>query len=158
MTSEKFEVRPFTRADMLYFREMFCTYFKSDLKIDITTNDAETVCLEIADSMISGITALEMLLIEEKLVGFIIYQIDSPNSDWCEREGWGFIREIYIDSSMRRKGFGSKLVAHAEKKLYSKGVKNIYLTSDEANEFWRLCGYKSTEKVSNTNNVTIYEK
>jgi GNAT superfamily N-acetyltransferase len=158
MTTERVEIRPFCSNDMYYFKIMFCTYFRNDLKIEITDDEVEAISLEIADSLISNVTLLDLLLLDEELIGFIIYQIDHINSSWCEREGWGFIREIYIARSMRGKGFGAKLVDHAEKVLYDKGAEHIYLTSDEAGEFWSLCGYKKTDKASTINHCTIYEK
>lgn len=158
MILENFQIRPFSSNDMCDFKEMFCTYFKNDLKLEIADKDVESVCIEIADSIISGIISLDILRVDEKSVGFVCYQIDKPNSDWCERDGWGFIREIYTNCCLRRKGLGAKLVAHAEKILYSIGVEHIYLTSDEADEFWNSCGYKKTGKVSNINQSTIFEK
>lgn len=158
MTSERVEIRPFCSPDMSDFKEMFRTYFRTDLKIEIADHEVESICLEIADSMNSGITSFDILLVDEKYIGFVIYQIDQPDSDWCEREGWGFIREFYINCSMRRKGLGAKLAAHAEKVLYGKGAEHIYLTSDEAGEFWSFCGYKNSGKVSAINHVSIYEK
>jgi GNAT superfamily N-acetyltransferase len=158
MSLENVEIRPICNNDMFDFREMFCTYFRNDFKIEITDNEVEELCHEIAESSFAEITSLDMLLIHGEFVGFISYQIDNSKSDWCEREGWGFIRELYINHSFRRKGLGAKLVAHAEKALYVKGAEHIYLTSDEAGEFWRLCGYKETAEVSNINHDPIYEK
>ena len=158
MIIENVKIRPFCNHDMCDFKEMLCTYFRNDFNMEITDNKAEALCLEIADSSISEITPLDMILVDEELVGFICYQIDNPNSDWCEREGWGFIRELYINRSMRGKGLGAKIVAHAERVLYAKGVEHIYLTSDEADAFWNLCGYKKTGIVSEINHDPIYEK
>lgn len=158
MLIENIEIRPFCKKDLCDFKEMFCTYFRDDFKIEIEDNKAEALCLGMADSSMSGITSLDMLLDSGKLAGFIYYQIDNPKSNWCEREGWGFIREVYINRSLRGKGLGAKLAAHAEKVLYAKGAEDIYLTSDEAGEFWSLCGYKETGKVSGINHDPIYEK
>ncbi|HEX3076917.1 MAG TPA: GNAT family N-acetyltransferase [Lachnospiraceae bacterium] len=97
-------------------------------------------------------------MINGETVGFICYQIDTDKSDWCEREGWGFIKEIFINRTLRGKNYGVKLVYHAETKLYAKGVDHIYLTSDEAGEFWNLCGYRNTGIVSSINHDPIYEK
>lgn len=157
MILENVKIRPFCNHDMCDFKEMFCTYL-SDFNIKIVAHKVDAACLEIADSSISEISPLDMILVDEKLVGFICYQIDNPNSDWCEREGWGFIREIYINRSMRGKGLGAKLVAHAERVLYAKGAEHIYLTSDEADAFWSLCGYKKTGIISEINHDPIYEK
>lgn len=158
MLFESIEIRPFGENDFCDFKEMFCIYFRDDFKIEIKDNKAEELCLGMAESSRSGITSLDMLSAGGEVVGFIYYQIDNPESNWCEREGWGFIREVYINRSLRGKGLGAKLAAHAEKVLYAKGAEYIYLTSDEAGEFWSSCGYKVTEKVSSINHDPIYEK
>lgn len=158
MVLENIKIRSFCNNDLHDFIEMFCTYFRNDFKIEISDNKAEKLCSEIAKKSISGVIPLDMLLLDRKIVGFISYQIDTPYSDWCEREGWGFIREIYVNQSLRGKGLGLKLVSHAEKILYNNGAEHIYLTSDESGIFWSLCGYKKTEKVSDINQDPIYEK
>ena len=158
MLLEKIEIRQLCQNDINDFTEMFRTYFRNDLKIEITDEKLEKICNEIANYSLLEITPLDLLTINDQVAGFVIYQIDSKESNWCEREGWGFIREIYIHHSMRGKGFGSQLVVHAEKALYEKGAKHIYLTSDEAGAFWGLCGYKATGSLSNTNHDPIYEK
>lgn len=158
MIIESVDIRPFCNSDMCDFKEMFCTYFRNDFNIEITDSKAEALCSKIAESSLSEIVPLDLILVCGKPVGFISYQIDHPDSDWCEREGWGFLREIYINRSMRGKGLGAKLVTYAEKVLYNKGAEHIYLTSDEAGEFWSFCGYKKTGKVSTINHDPIYEK
>jgi len=154
----KIEIRPFIYNDLNDFIEMFCAYFRSDFKYEISDHEAEELCSEIAKQSLFGIIKLDLLIIDEKISGFICYQIDTHKSDWCEREGWGLIREIYIKHTLRGKGLGLKLVSHAEKNLYNKGVERIYLTSNEASGFWSSCGYKKTGKVSSINHEPIYEK
>ncbi|BCJ98713.1 GNAT family N-acetyltransferase [Anaerocolumna chitinilytica] len=158
MELKKVEIRPYSDIDMANFIRMFCSYFRTDFKYDISDKKSEELCNKIADSVMTGVTALDMLAVNGELVGFISYQVDSQKSDWCEREGWGFIREMYISHNMRRKGLGSILVDHAEMMLYDKGTKHIYLTSDEAGEFWRSCGYTETKSLSTINHDPIYEK
>ncbi len=158
MPLEKVEIRPFSNDDMRIFTEMFSTYFRNDFKIEIADEKLETICQDIADYSILDISPVDILLVDATPVGFIIYQIDNKKSNWCEHEGWGFIREVYITHSMRGRGFGSTLITNAEKKLYDKGVEHIYLTSDEAGGFWRQCGYKETGEVSVTNHDPIFRK
>lgn len=158
MVFEKIEIRSFSSGDLNSFTEMFCTYFRNDFKFAISDDKAEIICSKIAESSISGVVPLDLLLLDEKIVGFVCYQIDTPHSDWCEREGWGFIREIYVNQTLRGKGFGTKLITHAEKVLYDNDVEHIYLTSDGSENFWNSCGYKKTGKVSEHNHNPIYEK
>ena len=158
MLLEKVEIRSFCNNDTPIFTEMFRTYFRNDFKIEITDEKLETICHENADHSILEISPVDILLVDGNPVGFIIYQIDNKKSNWCEHEGWGFIREVFIIHSMRGKGFGATLVAHAEKKLYDKGVEHIYLTSDEAGGFWRQCGYEENGEVSDINHDPIFKK
>ncbi len=158
MVFEKIEIRSYCNNDLLDFIQMFCTYYRNDFKFEISDDKAEKICAQIAESSISGVVPLDLLIIDGQIVGFVCYQIDTPHSDWCEREGWGFIREIYVNQTLRGKGFGSKLVAHSEKVLYANGAEHIYLTSDGTESFWDSCGYKKTGKVSECNHDPIYEK
>lgn len=158
MIFENTVIRSFCNNDLQNFIEMFCSYFRNDFKIEISDKKAEEICAKIVESSISGVVPLDLLLLDGKTVGFICYQIDTPHSDWCEREGWGFIREIYVNQTLRGKGLGLKLVTHAEKILYANGAEHIYLTSDESESFWYSCGYKKTGKVSEYNHDPIYEK
>ncbi len=158
MLQENVEIRPYGYEDFYRFNEMFSAYFREDFKLEISDTKIKLICSKIAESVTSKITWLDMLLVDSNLAGFIYYQIDKPESDWCERKDWGFIREIHIKNDMRGKGLGSKLVARAEKELYKKGVRHIYLTSDEMGQFWNFCGYKKTEKRSDINHDPIYEK
>jgi GNAT superfamily N-acetyltransferase len=155
---ENVNIRPFCSHDLSDFKGMFCTYFRSDVKINISDQELESVCHEIADRSLSCSIYVDVLLVDEKSVGFVIYQIDNPKSDWCEREGWGFIREIYIHGSFRGNGLGAQLVAHTETALYEKGAEHIYLTCDEAAGFWNLRGYRNSGHESTINHIPIYEK
>ncbi|SHO46779.1 GNAT family N-acetyltransferase [Anaerocolumna xylanovorans] len=152
------EIRSFNVAYMEYFVIMFTRYFRDDFKIEITDKKINESCTRIADFSLSGISTLDFLIVDEKPVGFIYYQIDTPQSNWCEREGWGFIREIYIDPVLRKYGLGARLILHAEEMLYSRGTKNIYLTSDNNATFWESLGYRNANEVSTINHDPIYEK
>lgn len=90
-------------------------------------------------------------------VGFSLYQIDTPESDWCKKEGWGCIREFYIAKAYRRKGFGTALAAFSERHLRKLGVKQLYLTADTAVPFWERCGYRNTYELC-SNDLEIMTK
>ena len=90
-------------------------------------------------------------------VGFSVYQIDKPESDWCKRPGWGFIRECYIQPMYRAKGLGTHLAAYTEEALRKLGAEKLYLTSGPAAVFWEKCGWKNTGE-SCSNDLVILEK
>lgn len=93
----------------------------------------------------------------EKPAGFSVYQIDTPQSDWCKRPGWGFIREFYVRPECRTKGFGLHLAAYTEQALKKLGAEKLYLTSGPAAAFWEKCGWVNTGEVC-SNDLTILEK
>jgi len=92
------------------------------------------------------------------MVGFIIAQIDSPDKDWCKRPGSGCIREIYIAPEHRRKGFARELVVAAEKDISQNGAAQVYVTTDEAADFWESLGYWFSGEHCAVNGGEIYIK
>lgn len=158
VNSEKLIIRPYIESDLKIFVDMFYRYFNEDFKIEMDKNKAEKICKMIGQNSLDGITPLDMFFVDDKVAGFICYQVDSENSDWCERPGWGFIREIYIRKNMRGQGYAKKIISHTEDKIRSMGAKNIYLTSDESEAFWIARGYKKTGAISSINHDPIYEK
>lgn len=99
---------------------------------------------------------VDLLFADGKAFGFSIYQIDTPESDWCKRPGWGFIREFYILPQYRRQGFGKQLALHTEQRLKALGAKMLYLTSGSGG-FWTKCGWMKTDAVC-SNGLSILEK
>ena len=89
--------------------------------------------------------------------GFSVYQIDAPESDWCKRPGWGFIREFYIKPKYRTNGLGAHLAAYTEEALKKLGADKLYLTSGPAATFWEKCGWKNTGAFC-SNDLVILEK
>ena len=91
-----------------------------------------------------SIIQIALCLDNQNPIGFTIYQIDRPESDWCKRPGWGFIREFYISPEYRNKGFGSQLAAYSEIELQRLGAKQLYVTAEASIGFWEQCGYINT--------------
>lgn len=78
----------------------------------------------------------------DKAVGFVIFQTDDMINDWCFKEGWGDVREIYVDGPFRGRGLGKALLEYAGAALGKEGAKNIYLLpTDDSEGFFRACGY-----------------
>lgn len=90
-------------------------------------------------------------------IGFAVYQIDSPRSDWCKRPGWGCIREFYIRPEYRRQGYGARMAGYAEKHLRKLGAEQLYLTADSAIPFWEKSGWRNTGELC-SNDCFILEK
>jgi len=127
------------------FTALFLPYF-----LEITQHDPDPLPAPvITDRLLpfvlgqweKGIVRIDLCLAEGMAVGFALYQIDTPESDWCKRPGWGFLREFYIVPEQRRKGHGRALAAHAVAALREAGARQLYLTSEGAVAFWMRCGF-----------------
>ncbi len=134
-------VKHFTPEYRQDFVRMLAAYFKDDLKEDWPCHVVERISEFILSQCHDGILEILLLLDREKTAGFAICQVDSPASDWCKREGWGFIREFYIAPSYRLMGKGRFLAGHTELLLKEKQAEQVYLTTSDALEFWLHCGY-----------------
>jgi GNAT superfamily N-acetyltransferase len=132
----------YTSAYERAWRELFTTYFVDDLKTGLPKEIIQTkICNFILDAVRNETVSMKIALSADRPIGFGIYQIDTPKSDWCKREGWGFIREFYIERAHRGLGCGRRLCESVELALRQMGAAQIYLTSDDAVGFWLRCGY-----------------
>ncbi|MGN0813687.1 MAG: GNAT family N-acetyltransferase [Candidatus Coproplasma sp.] len=92
-----------------------------------------------------GLLSIDLIDDGDSTVGFIIYQIDSIENEWCEKEGFGDVREIYVSPTHRRQGLGKFMLFSAELKLKEAGATNAYaLPSEGCEEFFTACGYKDS--------------
>ena len=95
-----------------------------------------------------GIIRVRMAYEGEKPAGFSVFQIDTPESDWCLRPGWGFIREYYVVPAFRKHGIGRILADCTVQELKHMGAAGLYLTSTGAVPFWQKCGWRLTAAVT----------
>jgi GNAT superfamily N-acetyltransferase len=152
------EIREYSDFDYITFKKMLELCFLQDYNITLTEQQSEELCKDLTQQVNAQIQSLGLLFLNGVAKGFINYQVDSPKSDWCEKETWGFIREVYIARDIREKGYGKKLVVYAENKLRGLSVPNIYLTTDEAKEFWIKLGYCVTGDICEKNKGCILIK
>lgn len=151
-------ITSYTPALRPHFEEMLVEYFVHDLKSDIPEEIIRGKLMElIADQTCNSIIHAAIALTDEIPIGFSIYQIDTPDSDWCKRPGWGFIREFWIAKAWRGKGCGRKLAEHTEQHLRSLGASRLYLTSDGAVDFWEHCLWHNTHELC-SNGLEILTK
>ena len=141
------------------FEEMLVAYFVHDLNSDIPEEIVRGKLMDLITGQLQdGTYHLAIALEAEGPMGFSIYQIDTPGSDWCKRPGWGFIREFYIKKEYRKQGFGRTLAEFTEAELRSLGAERLYLTADPAViPFWESCGWKNTPEIC-TNDLNILVK
>ncbi|MBN2797245.1 MAG: GNAT family N-acetyltransferase [Clostridia bacterium] len=117
----------------------------------------EKMCNRILKDVKDEILFLELMMIGQQPVGFINYQVDSKRIDWCEREGWGFIREMYMDKAFRNRNLGRVFVSSVLNTLKDNSIQEVYLTSDDSGEFFMKCGFTNSGCISKINEDPIYE-
>jgi len=151
-------IRKYADYDYDSFKEMLGVCFSQDYNIPLTGSQREGLCKDIVQSVEADITFLDFLILGGKAIGFISYQIDSPKSDWCEKEGYGCIREMFISVDQRGKGYGRGLAIHAESELQKLSAPYIYLTTDGNKDFWTKIGYRDTGEICIKNDGSIFIK
>ncbi|MGN0817689.1 MAG: GNAT family N-acetyltransferase [Candidatus Coproplasma sp.] len=106
-------------------------------------DDAEHLLDEyVLADYLCGLLSIDLIDDGDRTVGFIIYQIDGIENEWCKKEGFGDVREIYVSPSARRKGLGKFMLFSAEMKLKESGAKQAYaLPCEGSEEFFAACGY-----------------
>lgn len=136
--------------------DLFCTYFESDLgtigEHDILKNK---LCPFILDELRRNIVRQRLAVEDGAVIGFSVFQIDTEESDWCKRPGWGFIREFCVARAHRGRGIGRVLALDAETQLVQMGAKDIYLTSNTAIHFWEKSGYYNTQEHCSNDNYIL---
>ena len=141
-------IKAYENTQRQEFLKMLITYFNDDMKCNWSSEFIEDKIFGLFEEKWSKkIIYIDVLEENKQLIGFAIYQIDTPQSDWCKKEGWGFVRELYIQKGYRQQGYGFKLVKNIERCLINKNVKDIYLNADDAIIFWNKCNYISTNEV-----------
>ena len=132
-------IRQIEEKDYTQFEELFISYYEElECEDDPCHLFDEYVLPDLEENLFSVAVACE----GDELSGFVIYQTDAPDNEWCFKEGDGDIREIYVTPSHRQKGIGKMLLSFAERGLSDGGVKGVYvLPTEESEGFFTACGY-----------------
>jgi len=153
------EIRKFADSDFDAFAKMVGVYFIEDLNEPLRQNPPVDMCKIIVQSLKDGISYIDLIHVDDLPIGFICYQVDSSKSDWCEKDGYGCIREMYIQKEYRMHGYGKALATHAENELKKLSVPYIYLTADVgvdgAISFWQSVGYADSGEICEKNSGKI---
>ena len=88
-------------------------------------------------------------------MGFALWQLDTPDSPFSQKPGWGTILEIGLTPKFRGRGYGSALVCHAENAVQAP---NRYVCAyGPAEGFWKKCGYRDSGELA-TNGLKLFIK
>ncbi len=151
-------ITEYTPAQESIWTELFVSYFSEDLDMGISESTLRAkLCPFVLGQWEKGILRIALAFSGSTPIGFSVYQIDNPASDWCKFPGWGFIRKFYIAPGYRNKGCGKALASYTEAQLRAMGTGTVYLTADSAVGFWESCGFRNTSKIS-SNGLEILTK
>jgi len=152
------KIRKLEESDFDAFAQLVGLCFREDYKLELNDAQVNEVSKTMTQQAKNDIAHTDLLCVDGIAIGFIQYQIDSPKSDWCEKEGWGCIREMYISNEYRKKGYGKTLATHAENELKKLLAAHIYLTTDDALDFWLNVGYVDSGEICEKNDGNILVK
>ncbi len=149
------KIAPLTDDKLGIFEKLFADYY-NELGCDDDT--AQLIDEYVIPDLLAGLINVEIIYDGEP-VGFAIRQIDDIDNDWCYREGWGNIREIYISPLFRRKGLGKFLLYTAEMKLKESGANRAYcLPAEGSEDFFAACGYLKSDEYDDEFGCFVWEK
>jgi ribosomal protein S18 acetylase RimI-like enzyme len=102
---------------------------------------------EIEESMRTSTELIAVAEMGGKIVGFGCAQ---SYKSFCYRELLGEITEMYVESSVRRKGIATSLVACLERNLKARGVTEIKVLTGKRNNAairtYENCGYTKDDE------------
>ena len=142
-------------ADRSHFRALFKDYYEElDCDEDIDHLLDEYVLADFDAELLSIAVAAE-----DVPCGFVIYQIDGIENEWCLREGMGTIRELYVAPRYRGSGAGSLLMRFAEERLAEAGAHKIYVLPAEGTQgFFIAHGYEEADEYCDETDCNYFYK
>jgi len=141
-----------TDASNPIFTTLFKEYF---IELGINLKDDSKLWDEMNnDIKLFGIKTI-VLLDNENVVGFSMFQIDTQDNPWCMYDGAGDIREFYVKSEYRQKGYGTHMFNFIKEYFNKLDIRDIYLTSseDDGEAFWIKQGFQDTGIVNSKNKL-----
>ncbi len=153
----RLKLRPAARRDHAAFASLLGRYFREDLHLPLTDDQAAELAMDILEDIPYGVP-LTLAVLNGTLVGFINYQVDAEGGSWCFHPGWGCIRECYVLPRYRRLGIAAALVNHAQGRLRRSGADRLYLTADTAIPFWQRLGFACSGRINPKNDLEELEK
>lgn len=142
-------------ADRSHFCAMFKDYYKElDCDEDIGHLLDEYVLADYDAELLSIAVAAE-----DVPCGFVIYQIDGIENEWCLKEGMGTVRELYVVPQYRGRGAGALLMRFAEEQLVVNGARKIYVLPAEGSQgFFLSLGYAEADEYCDETDCNYFYK
>lgn len=150
------KISALTDAAEKEFRTLFAEYYN---ELDCGEDIPHLLDEYVLPDLKAGLIRIDILQDDGAYAGFVIYQLDRIENDWCPREGWGDIREVFVIPEKRKTGLGKFLLYTAEMKLKEDGAEKCYaLPCDAAEPFFSACGYQKSNLFDSETECFIYEK
>lgn len=90
---------------------------------------------------------------DDSPVGFVLWNIDTPNGVFSQKPGYGTILEIGVSKEHRAKGFGIEIARYALSHM--RGMDHYVCAYGPAEAFWRKCGFQDSGETAD-NGLKIY--
>ena len=150
------KVTPLSDKTQAEFAKLFENYYK---ELDCGEDVPHLLDEYVMPDLKAGLISADVLEEDGVFAGFCVYQRDDIDNEFCLREGWGDIREIYVIPSRRCQGLGRFLLYTAEMRLRERGTEKAYcLPNDGAENFFQACGYFKTNLYNEEFDCFVYEK
>lgn len=152
------EYKKLHRDDYPVFRELLTAYYRDGEDADTEQAVLDAFIRDLFTMVMDGRIEGCMLRLDEAVIGFSLWMIDTPDGVFSEIPGYGTFLEIGISPSFRGKGYGYQTVTHIEQQMKQSGVEHFYVSVYPlADVFWTKCGYVKTEDTA-SNGLLIYKK
>lgn len=132
------------------FREQFKLHHEMNATYYVSDNSEQTQLIHnyVEKMLNEGSPHILVAKIEEKLVGFITFMIETEDYIDTHLKRYGKIMEIYVRKPYRQTGLGKSMMEKAEQYFQAQGCKFSQLAACSINEvaakFYDHLGYAST--------------
>lgn len=120
------------------FHELLNGYYRDGEDADTTQSQIDEFIAYLHDLCLSG-QICGCIACERDPVGFVLWNVDSEDSAFCRKPGYGTILEIGVEKTGRGMGIGKMLVSRAEENM--KTDRYYVCAYGPAEGFWVKCGY-----------------
>jgi GNAT superfamily N-acetyltransferase len=132
---------PVTDVDYVQFHALLSEYYRDGEDANTPQEQLDGFIRYLHDLCMAGSIFGAIAILNEP-VGFVLWCIDSEDSPFRNRPGFGTILEIGVCKDKRGFGYGKQMTEFAE---LSMDVSEYYVCAyGPAERFWQKCGYSDS--------------
>lgn len=136
---------PITTERYLDFYRLLNEYYRDGEDADTPQEQLERFIGYLFERCIAG-EIFGCIAVEESPIGFALWNVDSAESPFSNKPGYGTILEIGVSADCRGRGMGVQLVRYAESAM---DVSQYYVCAyGPAEQFWKKCGYADSGELA----------